>query len=280
VEEKQAQLEWEARAGRPAAYAAWLAAAVIIAALAYRVLALPHGADNVKQFLPDVEAHKSAFLLSGILTGLGMLAFIPPLFYLYTATRFRRSELPTVARILIFAGPILFALCSIWFQFRQAHAADQFLAGTVKTNKHAEDVLRSATTAVAGLSLAASIATGLATVLVSLNAMRAGLLSRFMGVLGIILGVLFVLPLIASPVVQLFWLLALGVLLFDKWPGGRGPAWATGEAEPWPSPQRRGIPPPEEDTEPAPDGEPEPASATVSPNPRASRKRKKKKARR
>src|SRR5205823_7093693 len=125
---------------------------------------------------------------------------------------------------------ILFAICSVWFQFRQAHAADQFLAGSVKTNKHAEDVLRNATTAVAGLSLAASIATGLGTVLVSLNAMRAGLLSRFMGVLGIILGVLFVLPLIASPIIQLFWLLALGLLFLGNWPGaGRGPAWETGE---------------------------------------------------
>jgi hypothetical protein len=277
VDEKQAQLEWEARAGRLAAYAAWVAAAVIIAALLYRVVVLPHGADNVKQFLPDVEAHKSAFLVSGILTGLGMLAFIAPLLYLYNATRFRRPELPTVARILIFAGPILFAICSIWFQLRQAHAADQFLAGTVKTNKHAEDVLRDSTTAVAGLSLAASVATGLATVLVSMNAMRAGLLSRFMGVLGVILGVLFVLPLIASPIIQLFWLLALGLLLIDKWPGGRGPAWETGEAEPWPVPQRRGVPAREEEIEPpAPEAEPEPEAAPSRPNPRTSRKRKKK----
>jgi hypothetical protein len=277
VDEKQAQLEWEARAGRLAAYAAWVAAAVIIAALLYRVVVLPHGADNVKQFLPDVEAHKSAFLVSGILTGLGMLAFIAPLLYLYNATRFRRPELPTVARILIFAGPILFAICSIWFQLRQAHAADQFLAGTVKTNKHAEDVLRDSTTAVAGLSLAASVATGLATVLVSMNAMRAGLLSRFMGVLGVILGVLFVLPLIASPIIQLFWLLALGLLLIDKWPAGRGPAWETGEAEPWPVPQRRGVPAREEEVEPpAPEAEPEPEAAPSRPNPRTSRKRKKK----
>src|SRR5215212_3724196 len=211
MRDKQAQLEWEARAGRLAGFAAWFAAALIVAALAYRIAVLPHGADNVKEFLPDVKAHKDAFLVSGILTGIGMLAFIPPLLYLYRVTLYRRDEMPAITRILIVAGPVLFAICSIWFQFRQAHAADQFLAGSVKTNKHAEDVLRDATTAVAGLSLAASIASGLATVLVSMNAMRAGLLSRFMGVLGVILGVLFVLPLIASPIIQLFWLLALGL---------------------------------------------------------------------
>jgi len=114
VDEKNAQLEWEARAGRLAAVAAWVAAALIIASLLYRIAALPHGADNVKQFLPQVEGHKNAFLVSGILTALGMLAFIAPLLYLYKVTRFRRPELPPVTRILIVAGPILFAVCSVW----------------------------------------------------------------------------------------------------------------------------------------------------------------------
>jgi hypothetical protein len=274
VTEEQQELEWEARAGRLAAVGALVAAALIVISLGYRLGALPHGANNVKEFLPQVTAHKNAFLVSGILTGLGMLAFIPPLLYLYQVTRFRRHELPPVTRILIYAGPILFAICSVWFQFRQAHAADVFAAGTVKTNKHAEDVLRNATTVVAGLSLAASIGIGFATIMTSLNAMRAGLLSRFMGVLGMILGALFVLPLIASPVVQLFWLLALGALFLGRWPGGRGPAWETGEAIPWPSPQRGVLAANQEaDGEPAEDAEPEPATA---PRPRSSRKRKRK----
>ena len=274
VTDEQEQLEWEARAGRLAAAGAWVAAALIVVSLAYRLAVLPHGANNVKEFLPQVSAHKSAFLVSGILTGLGMLAFIPPLLYLYRVTRFRRPQLPPVTRILAYAGPILFAICSVWFQFRQAHAADVFAAGAVKTNKHAEDVLRHSTTLVAGLSLAASIGVGFATIMVSLNAMRAGLLSRFMGVLGMILGALFVLPLIASPIVQLFWLLALGALFLGVWPGGRGPAWETGEAVPWPSPQRgvftAGQP---ADAEPEEDAEPEPETA---PRPRSSRKRKRK----
>src|SRR3954451_6026904 len=284
MRDKQEQLEWEARVGRIAGLSALVAAALIVAAIGYRIGALPHGADNVSEFLPDVEAHKNAFLVSGILTGLGMLAFIPPLLYLYTVTRYRRGQLPPVTRVLLLLGPILFAICSVWFQFRQAHAADQFAAGAVKTKKHAEDVLRDSTTAVAGLSLGASIATGLATVMISMNAMRAGLLSRFMGVLGVILGVLFVLPLIASPVIQLFWLLALGALFLNIWPGGRGPAWETGEQVPWPSAQGRFAPPPDDD-EPAADADDEPApelaeTTAAQPNPRASRKRKKKKARR
>jgi hypothetical protein len=98
-------------------------------------------------------------------------------------------------------------------------------------------------------------------------------------VLGIILGALFVLPLIASPIIQLFWLIALGALYLNLWPGGRGPAWESGEAEPWPSPPSRFAPQPaaDEDEPETEAAEPVPASA---PNPNTARKRRKKKARR
>jgi hypothetical protein len=276
VDEKQAQLEWEARAGRLAGFAAWFAAALIVAGFVYQGAALPKSTNTAREFLPVLKAHENAFLLWRVLSGVAMLAFIPPLLYLYRVTRFRRPALPSVARILLIAGPVLFAVCAVWVNFRHVHAADQFLAGSVKTNKHAEDLVRNATTVVAGLSLAASIATGLGTVLVSLNAMRAGLLSRFMGFMGLLLGGLFVLPLIASPIIQLFWLIALGVLFVNIWPGGRGPAWETGEEVPWPSAQDRVAPPDGEEDVPERELEPEPVGdGARQPNPRASRKRKK-----
>ena len=71
---------------------------------------------------------------------------------------------------------------------------------------------------------------------VSLNAMRVGLLTRFMGVLGIITGVLQILPFGGPlPVVQCFWMLMLSILFLGRWPSGNPPAWQTGRAEPWPS---------------------------------------------
>jgi hypothetical protein len=283
MDEKQAELEWEARAGRLAAYAAWLGSALIVATFAYRIGVLPRGANNVKELLPQVKAHNGQFIVSGVLTALATLVYIVPLLYLYRVTRFRRPELPPVTRILAIAGPVVFAICAVWFQFRQGHAADQFAAGSVKTNKHAENLLRDATTLVAALSLAASIAMGFATLMISLNAMRAGLLSRFMGVLGVILGALFVLPLIASPIIQLFWLIALGMLFIGAWPGqGRGPAWETGEATPWPSQQRGPAPAQIEDqaAEPTDDDDEDADGAAPTASQTAPRKRKKRKARR
>jgi hypothetical protein len=171
-----------------------------------------------------------------------MLLVVPPLLYLFKATKFRRPELPAIAKYMAIAGPVVFAVLQIVFHFQQVDAATEFVAGAVKTNKHAEDLIRNHTSVVAGLSLAARVAIGFGFILISLNAMRAGLLSRFMGILGIILGALYVLPLVAAPLIQMFWLGALGALFLDRWPGvGRGPAWAEGEAVEWPSAQRRGL---------------------------------------
>jgi hypothetical protein len=279
VDEKQAQLDWEAQAGKIAAVGAAMTAALIVTTIIYRIVAVPTGADNTAELLPQVHAHPVPFKVYGILTGLAMLTFILPLNYLYKVTKFRRPELPGIARILIIVGPLLIFITAVWGPFRQAHAADQFVAGTIKTKKHADDLIGDSTTTLAVISLPAALFAAIGLVLVSLHAMRAGLLSRFMGVLGIILGALFVIPLAPVPVVQLFWVMALGLLFVDKWPGGRGPAWDTGEAVPWPPAQGRFMPapppaPPADEDEPA--EEPAPAAA----NPRSSRKRKKKKARR
>jgi hypothetical protein len=275
VREIPEQLEWEARVGRLAALAALVTAALLVASLAFS-FSLPHSASNTKGYLVDIHAHKGGYMVATVLATVATLAFVLPLVFLYTATHFRRPEIPSIARILAIAAPLLIAVFGIWLQIRRADAADQFVSGAIKTNKHAEDVYKHKTAAASGLQFASFIALGLAIVVISLNAMRAGLLSRFMGILGIILGVILVLPVIPAPVIQLFWVLALGALFLGQWPGGRGPAWETGTPEPWPLPQRAALAQRDEDQEPEPDAEPEPVAATAA-NPRASRKRKKRK---
>ena len=127
-------------------------------------------------------------------------------------------------------------------------------------------------------------ALALAIVFVSLNAMRVGLLTRFMGVLGIITGVLQVLPFGGPlPVVQCFWLLMLAVLFSGRWPGGAPPAWRTGNAEPWPSSaeirEQRAKAAAERRGEPVEPDEPEPEPVTAGPSPSASARKRKRKRR-
>ena len=56
--------------------------------------------------------------------------------------------------------------------------------------------------------------------LVSLTAMRQGLLTRFMGYLGIFAGVLVLFQITQIPVVQGYWLVAVAYLISGRWPTG------------------------------------------------------------
>lgn len=93
-------------------------------------------------------------------------------------------------------------------------------------------------------------------------AMRVGLLSRFWGSLGMALGVAALLLLVQF---TLLWFIYFGLLLIGRVPGGRPPAWAAGEAVPWPTPGEKAaaeMGPPDaeaidvESEEVPPDGEP------------------------
>jgi hypothetical protein len=84
--------------------------------------------------------------------------------------------------------------------------------------------------AFAGLVLAVGL------IFVSNHAMRVGLLTKLFGFLGIVSGAMLVLC--TLPVFTAFWLSGLGMLFLGRWPGGDLPAWKTGDAEPWPVPER------------------------------------------
>jgi hypothetical protein len=71
-----------------------------------------------------------------------------------------------------------------------------------------------------------------AMVYVPLQAVRAGLLTRFFGTLGMALGVSVIL--LPPGIALLFlWIGWLGLLFVGRVPGGRPPAWEAGEAIPW-----------------------------------------------
>jgi hypothetical protein len=78
--------------------------------------------------------------------------------------------------------------------------------------------------------------------------MRAGLLTRFWGSLGMALGVAALLLLVQFTMI---WFIYFGLLLIGKIPGGRPPAWAAGEAIPWPTPGEKAaasLEPPDSDS--------------------------------
>jgi hypothetical protein len=84
-----------------------------------------------------------------------------------------------------------------------------------------------------GFELAGRIGLAVALLYTCLYAMRTGLLTRFWGSLGMALGVA---SLLIAPIFVLIFFVYFGLLAIGKLPGGRPPAWAAGEAIPWPTP--------------------------------------------
>ena len=178
---------------------------------------------------------------SAAITAVTAAAMAFALAYLYRATYARRPEVGRATVIVIIAGGALVALPGLISGLALALEARSFADSSQQTAEAARDVFRSPVL-LSGLYLKefGGLLLGLGFVLLSLKAMSVGLLTRFMGVLGIIVGVISILPLGRSlPFVQMLWLIALGMLFLHKWGGAQGlpPAWSTGEARPWPSQQ-------------------------------------------
>jgi len=224
--------------------------------------------------------HDGRLVVSAILLSLGALAILVPLSYLYSATKFRRPQLPRAALFCVLFGCLVLAVVQVLSQVVLADKAATFASTGNQTYEEAKDVFESGILrGLAAGALAAQLSLGFAFLIISLNAMRAGLLTKFMGILGIIVGVLFVVPIAPGPpVVQSFWLVALAALFAGRWPRGVPPAWRSGKAEPWPSAQEIREQRERElgTAEPAPASAPAPAPAGA----HSSSKRRKRKKRR
>jgi hypothetical protein len=281
VEDPEQQLEWEQRQRVPAAIAAALAGllglggvlwsqaifrdapqAGFLEALGQAAEPGPIGrAPSVRTaFFEFINDHATTILAASVVQAIGMLALGWAVTYLALATRARRPELAKPFVYAAFVGAVLTAVSVVLNVVGLDTAVSRFLDGP-RTVDAARDVSGESLRVAAQLiGLVAQLALGVGLVMVALNAMRAGLLTRFLGVLGIITGALVVIPLGPVPVVQSFWLLALALLFVGRLPSGVPPAWRTGKAEPWPTQQPRRPPAKEPEPEPAPAGRPHPAS--------------------
>ena len=257
VEATADQLAWEARQRNPAAIAAALAGSFIFIGSVWRGLTLsdlPHAGlmeslarapqpgpvgELPSLKLPayeEFDRQAAGVLGSSVVVAIGYIGLGWALTYLAVATRARRPEFPKLMVYLPLAAGILQALATALAAIGTNLAISDFIAGP-HTVDAAQDVTKTGLAVFASfIGLPGALGLALALVLVALNAMRVGLLTRFMGVLGIITGALQILPFAGPiPVVQSFWLLMLALLFADHWPGGRPQAWRTGKAHPWPS---------------------------------------------
>lgn len=192
--------------------------------------------------LPVFDANHGPLLAGSILQALSFALMAVPLFYLFRAAQARSDRVlgPMIGFAVI--GPAAIAAQAILSYAGRTQLASDFLAqasasGDVYT---LYDDLRDDSSLLISTAIAAQLgffALIVGMVYTPLQAMRVGLLTRFFATLGMALGVIsFLLPVqILQPALPL-WFGWLGFLILGRVPGGRPPAWETGEAIPWPRP--------------------------------------------
>lgn len=186
-----------------------------------------------------ISHHAFALIAGSVIAAVAVGALTLILLFLYRASAFRRPAMWHPARVLVLGGGIAVALASVAHEVVYAIETHEFAVGHDFTRTAVDNALTksAANQLVAYLSLLAGVALVVGMIVVLLNALRSGVVPRWMGILGMFAGLLILLPNV-GPTLQLipaFWMVMMGVLLAGKWPGGDPPAWEAGEARPWPS---------------------------------------------
>jgi hypothetical protein len=240
-------LEWERRRMVPAGIAALIA--VLTVAVAVFIAASTIGGNSGNsELLRSIDRHATAQIVSSVLQGIGLGLLAIPLGFLFRAAQTRSETMRGQLIGVVIAAPLFLAIAAILSGISNVHAASEFVSNDVprlvshgvalngdRADKVAADAISDSPlrTLAGGFGLGGSLGFVVAMLYTVLNAMRLGLQTRFWGSLGMALGAVSFLPL---PPFYLIWFIALGLLLIGRTPGGRPPAWETGEAMPWPVP--------------------------------------------
>jgi hypothetical protein len=258
---RRAQLDWEQRWSRPTALATLASVIFVIAAIVVATQVVGSGSGD-SGLLRDVDQHRTAQMISSILQAIGVGLLAAPLYYLFRAAKARSERMRGQLVGVVIAAPLFLAALAILSGVSTLHAASDFVShevprllakGVSLDSDHANEIANETITEAplrplaAGFGLAGQLGFVVAMVYTCLYAMRVGLLPRFWGSLGMALGaVSFIFFQFA-----LLWFIYLALLLIGRVPGGRPPAWETGEAIPWPTPGDKVAadlaPPPPED---------------------------------
>jgi hypothetical protein len=243
--DKQAALAWEERWSRPVAVATL--AAILLIAAAIVVASGIGGSDGDSELLRNIDAHRSAQLISSILQALGIGLLALPLYYLFRAANARSEAMRSQLVGVVIAAPLFLAVLAILSGLSNLEAASDFVSnevprliakgislGSDRANDAASDTIADSSlrTLAAGFGLGGQIGFVIAMFYTAMHAMRVGLLTRFWGSLGMALGAVSFIFFQFT----LLWFVYLGLLIAGLVPGGKPPAWQSGEAEPWPTP--------------------------------------------
>ncbi len=236
-------LEWERQWALPAAMSAFAAAVLFVAGTVLSQKG-PIAPSTTTELLRDFQDASGSLLVAAVLNALSLALIAVPLFYLFQAASARSPKVRRGLVGVVIAGPLFLGAAEL-FQWIALNAASSDFAtpgggAGIPIGTYADDLIRDQTTfsIAQGLSFAGVLGFVVGTVYTSLWAMRVGLVTRFMGTLGMALAASLVLLAQAFSLLALMlWFVFLGMIILGKTPRrGRPPAWGAGEAIPWPKP--------------------------------------------
>lgn len=250
---RQRTIEWERRWALPCALSAFLAAVLFVGAT-MAAQEGPVSSSTTTELLREYYDVRQTMLLASMLNALALVAFAPPLFYLFKAAAARSERVRGGLVGIVVAGPVFLGLAEILQHVALNNAATDFATpgggAGIPIGTYAEDLIRDQGVfgLAQGLSFAGVIGFVVGVIYTTLWAMRVGLVTRFFGTFGMALGAsLLLLAQAFSLLALMLWMVWLGLIFLDRVPRGRPRAWDAGEAIPWPKP---GEPPPEPPSDP------------------------------
>lgn len=209
--------------------------------------ALPIGAGDVNRtggrtddrtFLIDVGSSGDGQLAALVLRSLGLILVLAVIAFLYRAIKGRnprhRGWIPAAGAI----ATLVIVACTVYTFFQVRDIGREFVGSGPRTLDRAQDLLdagreestRRIVNVIQGLS---GLAFGVWVSITSLEAMRVGLLTRFLGVFGIGAGLASAIGIPVGPALFIAWVGSVSALAVGYWPGGRPMAWDAGRAVTW-----------------------------------------------
>jgi len=246
------QLEDERRQGRIAGIAAIAGILIFVVAMGFLAVDF-NGAEDAEQ-LRMFDSVSGDIFIQCLLQGFALLLFTPALVSFFRSVQLRLGSVRPGFMGVVVASPIMLALALFlaYFAFKSASEAFKPPAFDITSNDDAGEALSDQFTTQlrTGLGLAGSLGLAFVTVYLALNAMRAGLMTRFWGTLAMAMGVG---TLLFGSLMLVAFMMMVALLIAGWWPSGRPPAWEAGEAIPWPKPGEPGAVAQDEDDLAAPE---------------------------
>lgn len=204
----------------------------------------PEGPSLAVRQIDDIGDNFALLSVTSVLTAASAAALMYLMVFLYRSTYVRGPEIGRTPYLAAMAGLLFYPLGHLVREITQWVAAANFADAAERTPEEARTALSEPITASIGaiIELVGTFGLSVGVVLVCLGAMRVGLLTRFFGVLGIIVGALAILGSFSGQqldqpgIIRAFFMIGVGLMLAGRIKAP--PAWETGRSEPWPSRQQ------------------------------------------